>query len=157
LEHVTIPAGNIHRIPGERGPEEGARTYADELTSVFKSSWPIFDVVLLGIGGDGHTASLFPGAGALQVADQPVAGVPAEEAGGETARITLTVPAINRADQVIFLVSGADKARIVHIALEGPPDRVPVQRIEPDSGRLTWLLDHKAASHLEGTRWHWGQ
>jgi 6-phosphogluconolactonase len=156
LGHVPLPAANIHRIPGEQGPEEGARIYAGELAGFFPGPWPTFDMVLLGMGSDGHTASLFSGSRALDLVDRPVAGVPVEEAGGEFARISLTVPAINHADLVIVLISGAEKAPMVHIALEGPPDRVPVQRIEPDSGRLTWLLDHEAASHLEGTRWHWG-
>lgn len=157
LERVPLPAENIHRMPGERGPEEGARAYAAELAAFFGSRWPAFHLVLLGMGRDGHTASLFPASQALQVQDRPVAGVTAGEAGGRIARITLTAQAINAADHVVFLVAGVEKAATVKGVLEGPPDQYPAQRISPTSGRLTLLLDREAAQRLERTKWESGQ
>jgi 6-phosphogluconolactonase len=153
LERVPLPSGNIHRMAGERGPEAGARAYAAELAAFFGSRWPAFHLVLLGMGSDGHTASLFPKSQALQAQNRPVAGVAAGETGGSIARITLTDRAINTTGHAVFLVAGADKAATVQAVLEGPPDQYPAQRISPAPGRLTWLLDREAAHLLERAKW----
>jgi len=150
LSHVPIPTGNIQRIKGEREPAEAARDYA-HILSQFASpplDWPRFDLLLLGMGGDGHTASLFPGspveASTLTLA---VAG---DYQGRPAQRVTLTPPVLNAARQVIFLVSGGSKAATLANVLKGDyhPERLPAQRIHPKDGKVTWLVDEAAASML---------
>ena len=147
-----LPAGNIHRIPAEEGPQKGAALYEDELGAFFgRSGLPEFDLVLLGLGGDGHTASLFPDSPALQVRDRSAAGgdVP-DHAQPRLARVTLTLPVINKARRVLFLVSGAGKAAVVKAIFKdasGAARDYPGAMIKP-AGELSWFLDRSAARGL---------
>jgi 6-phosphogluconolactonase len=150
LDHVPLPAGNVHRIRGEMEPGAAAQAYAAELGAFFGTPWPSFDLVLLGMGDDGHTASLFPGSDALQERLRPVIAVKAEYQDRPAHRVTLTAAAINAARRVLFLVAGAAKAETLQAVLEGPARRFPAQRIRPTSGQLTWLVDIEAASRLKG-------
>jgi 6-phosphogluconolactonase len=151
LDRVPIPAANVHRIAGELEADEAAAQYETELRTFFRLSagvWPCFDLILLGLGVDGHTASLFPGTTALAERQRQVVAnwVPKFE----RHRITLTLPVINAAAHVVFLVSGVDKAAIVHDVLRpglDSPDH-PASLVQPVSGRLLWLLDEAAASQL---------
>jgi 6-phosphogluconolactonase len=136
---------NVHRIKGELGPDRAAEDYEAEIGKVLGDGMPRFDLVLLGIGADGHTASLFPGSSALVETKRPVA--PVHET--EMKRVTLTFPAINSAKNVIFMATGTSKAEVVAEVLEeGNPRGLPSGLIRPE-GRLLWLLDTRAASGLE--------
>jgi 6-phosphogluconolactonase len=153
LSRVPIPEANVHRIQGEiADAAEAARRYQEELRATLGlagSELPRFDLVLLGLGEDGHTASLFPGTEALREKHRAVV---ANWVGMLRAwRITLTVPAINRARSVMFLVCGQDKAEAVKSILQGAGHSQvpPAGLIRPDSGRLLWLLDSDAARLLE--------
>ena len=151
LDHVPIPARNIHRIAGESPPEQAAASYELRLRDVMgqRSGDPTagaLDLILLGMGDDGHTASLFPGGAAVH---ERVRWVVAVEAVGAW-RISLTPVVINAARHVCFVVSGVAKAERLHEVLEGPlaPARLPAHAIRPTNGRLTWLVDEAAASRL---------
>lgn len=148
VSRVPIPAENVHRMRGELPPDEGARDYRDLLVTFFSSPWPRFDVVLLGIGEDGHTASLFPGSAALQEAAVAVTVAYAEKLGSY--RLTLTPPAINNADNVLFLASGESKAAVLKEVIEGEerPFQIPAQLIRPSNGRLVFMIDRAAARNL---------
>jgi 6-phosphogluconolactonase len=149
ISRVDIPEANIHPINGEGEPERNAALYETELREFFSGgSTCAFDLVLLGLGDDGHTASLFPGTGALAVTDKWVVANWVEKLASY--RITLTPAAINGAAQVTFLVTGANKASAVKAVLEGPlqPENLPAQLIKPEAGTITWLLDSQAASRL---------
>jgi 6-phosphogluconolactonase len=154
FDRVAIPAAQIHRIEGERpAAAEAAAAYHAALSRAFAlepGAWPVFDVVLLGVGADGHTASLFPGTAALQVADRLAAA--AEAPSAPTARVTLTYPVLNAARAVILLVGGADKAGAVARAFDDavPIAECPVRGVRPQGGSLTWHLDTAAASKLSG-------
>jgi 6-phosphogluconolactonase len=150
LDRVPLPEGNVHRVWGELEPEQAARAYTAELLTFFSAGWPSFDLVLLGLGNDGHTASLFPDSPALDERHRPVVAVTAHYEDRPAQRVSLTVPAINAARQVIFLVAGASKAGIVSAVLEGPPERYPAQLIQPAAGVLVWMMDAPAASLLQG-------
>jgi 6-phosphogluconolactonase len=146
LDHV--PAGSVHRMQGELPPDEAAEAYEQELRDFFGSEeLPRFDLILLGTGGDGHTASLFPETAALEVHDRWVVANPVLKL--ETTRITLTVPVINAARAVYFLVAGEGKAGPVAEILEGTPDprQYPATLIQPQGGPK-WMLDRPAASEL---------
>lgn len=156
LARVPIPAGKVHRIRGEDEPIAAAAAYERELRGSFAtpdgpprlSPGARFDLVLLGLGEDGHTASLFPGTAALREPDRWVRAVyPAETS---TARVTLTPAVINAAAEVVFLVSGRAKAASLRRVREGPyrPDALPAQIVDPPAGRLRWLVDADAASDL---------
>jgi 6-phosphogluconolactonase len=147
LSRVPIPADNVYRMAGELPDEQAAKEYGQLLKEKFGDGG--LDMVLLGMGDDGHTASLFPETEALdERKHRAVANhVPKLNA----SRITLTAPFINRAREVIILVAGDSKAKRVQEVLEGPrdPRRLPVQLIEPAEGTLTWLLDAGAAGMRE--------
>ena len=152
LSKVGVPAANIHRIKSEEARAgDAADQYEQELRGFFRlaeGDWPRFDLVLLGLGSDGHTASLFPGTRALS---EPRRLVTSNWVGKfYTDRITLTAPVFNQAAQVIFLVAGEDKAAPMKAVLEGPhePSQLPAQLIDPAPGRLWWLLDGPAARRL---------
>ena len=150
LDMVPLPAENIHRVRGELQPEAAAQAYTEELQEFFDASWPVFDLVLLGMGKDGHTASLFPGSDALRETERPVVGVTAQYQDRPARRVTLTPSAINAARQVLFLATGAGKAETLRAVLEGPhqPDVLPAQVVRPTDGQLLWLLDAAAAVYL---------
>lgn len=146
LDHV--PIGSVHRMQGELPPDEAAEAYEQELRYFFGSDdLPGFDLILLGTGDDGHTASLFPETSALEVHDRWVVANPVLKLA--TTRITLTVPVINAARAVYFLVAGEGKAGPVAEILEGNPDprEYPASLIQPENGP-TWMLDRAAASGL---------
>jgi 6-phosphogluconolactonase len=128
---------------GEDPPRAGAEAYAKDLLAA-----PRLDLVLLGLGDNGHTASLFPGLAAVDETARMVAAAYVEVVG--MWRLTMTPPAINAARRVAFLVSGADKADVLLRVLQGPVDRtvLPSQAIRPTEGRALWLLDAPAASKL---------
>jgi len=155
IERVPVPPANVLPI-GTAYPSVAvsAAAYNRTLEQFFKlpaeSPPPRFDLVLLGLGDDGHTASLFPGKPALEVAEAWVTSSPPGVLPPPVDRITLTFPILNRARQVLFLVAGAKKANVVRrILRESPPrDEMPAAGIVPDEGRVTWLLDTGAASAL---------
>lgn len=153
FDHAPVPAENIHRIPGELDPAETARIYADQLREFAMEDmrWPHLDWVLLGLGADGHTASLFPGKTSREEGELPVIPAKAEYQGRPAQRVTLTPLVFNAAWQVVFLVSGAEKADAVAGTLEGARDPVrwPAQRIQPEEGRVVWLVDQPAAGKLK--------
>lgn len=152
LNHVPIPAANIYRARGEIAAAAAAADYAQKLAEAAPTSspWPRFDLLLLGMGHDGHTASLFPGPITTQEQTKPVIAVTAQYDGRPAQRITFTPLVINEAHHILFLVTGAQKARALRAVLEGPPDPEtwPAQRIHPRDGRITWLVDEAAAAQL---------
>jgi 6-phosphogluconolactonase len=150
IRHVPLPASNVHRIEGEREPQSAAQAYHQVLLEFFCGPRPRFDLMLLGLGLDGHTASLFPGSEALQEAKRLALAVQAGYRNRPVQRVTLTLPAINTARHILFLVTGADKAEIVHQVLRDPSAALPAQCVRPTAGHLAWLLDRAAASLLEG-------
>lgn len=158
LSQVPIPPANVHRMRGEDDPTQAAADYGLILQNFFQLSqvggpspenYPRFDLVLLGMGPDGHTASLFPETAALQERSKPVTAnyVPKLD----SHRITLTSPSINRAANVLFLVEGEDKAQPLHEVLEGEYQSqvYPSQLIRPSQGQLTFLIDQAAANGLK--------
>ena len=152
LDRVPVAAAQIHRIKAEMpDPDDAAADYESELLEFFRlepGEWPRFDLVLLGLGADAHTASLFPGTTALREQSRLVVAARVAQLGVD--RITLTAPVINHAARVAFLVAGESKAEAVAAVIDGPwqPDRHPAQLIEPADGDLIWLLDAAAASKL---------
>ncbi len=151
LDQVPLNPGQIHRMEGELAPDEAAARYEAELRKSFglrEPEVPRFDVVQLGMGPDGHTASLFPHTDALRVTDRLAAANYVEKL--DMWRVTLTRPVINAARNVFFLIAGTEKAMIVNEVLEGPrdPQRLPSQFIAPVNGILTLLLDQAAAALL---------
>jgi 6-phosphogluconolactonase len=148
IAHVPLPAENIYRVHGELEPQAAARDYARQLRDYFCGPKPRFDLVLLGLGDDGHTASLFPGSPALEQVERLTAAVEATYQDRPARRVTLTLPAINTARQVWFLVSGQAKAGIVQAVLEGSGALLPAQQVAPMAGRVLWLLDAAAAGQL---------
>ena len=148
LAHVPLPPAQIHRMEGELDPEVAAARYEAVLRNAFRlegAESPVFDLVLLGMGDDGHTASLFPHTAALHELGRIV--VANHVLQKETWRITLTWPVINRGREVAFLIEGAGKAQVLHDVLLGAydPETKPSQLIRPASGKLTFLLDAAAA------------
>ncbi len=148
LNHVPMPAANVHRMQGEIEPVQAAEAYEAELSSFFGTVQPRFDLVLLGMGDDGHTASLFPGTAALDEKTQAVTANYVDKL--HTWRITLTQTAINNAAAIIFLVAGEAKAGILREVINGPyqPEVYPSQLVEPVDGQLIWLVDEAATSLL---------
>jgi 6-phosphogluconolactonase len=148
LKKVPLPAAQIHRMEGELEPQVAASRYEAALRAEFGAEAPAFDLVLLGMGDDGHTASLFPHTQALfEMVRLAVANhVPQKE----TWRITLTWPVINRGREVVFLIEGAGKAQVLRDVLLGAydPEAKPSQLIRPANGELTFLLDAAAAAKL---------
>jgi 6-phosphogluconolactonase len=151
LSKVPLPSEQAHRIEGELEPEVAASRYESTLRNAFRlegAETPTFDLILLGMGDDGHTASLFPHTAAIDELNRLVVAnhVPQKE----TWRVTLTWPVINQGRQVAFLIEGAAKAEMIHEVLEGPydPASKPSQLIRPGSGKLLFLLDTAAAARL---------
>jgi len=144
LDHTSIPDENIHRIVGENDPETEVNRYVSEilqLLPVNQHGWPEFDWILLGLGDDGHTASIFPGADVLEERTNICAVAAHPETGQK--RITLTLPAINHAKRISFLVTGENKAKIVAKVLSGN-ELLPASSVQPNHGILEWHLDEQA-------------
>ena len=149
LKHVPIPEENIHRLAGEVDPEVGAAEYETMLRGFFAGeAVPRFDLILLGMGADGHAASLFPGTGGVNERKRWVIGQYVEKLSAW--RLTLTPVAINGARNVTFLVSGQAKASTLQRVVNGPyePELLPAQVVRPRRGKLLWLVDEAAASQL---------
>jgi len=153
LSKVPVPPDNVHRIKAENpNAADAARDYEEILREFFKlgqGQKPRFDLVLLGMGPEGHTASLFPGSGVIHEENRLVAAPWVEKF--KTYRITLTPPVLNNAICVMFLAGGEEKAETLKSVLQGEyqPDRFPAQVIHPVNGRLVWLVDREAARFLE--------
>jgi 6-phosphogluconolactonase len=154
LDHVPMRAEQIHRIEGELEPEAAAARYESELRNSFRlegAESPRFDLVALGMGNDGHTASIFPHTEAVHEMSRLVTAnhLPLKDAW----RVTLTWPVINHARSVFFLVTGREKAEILREVFCGPndPERLPSQLIWPAGGILTLILDKDAAALLPAT------
>jgi 6-phosphogluconolactonase len=153
LDRVEGRQPAVHRMEGEAGPREGAVRYEEELrrSGFAGERVPVFDLMLLGLGADAHVCSLFPGDAALGERERWVVGVETPGMPPLVSRITLTLPVVNAAREVVFLVSGEDKAEAVVRALSGAPDPgAPASLVRPASGSLTLLLDPPAALRLEG-------
>ncbi len=152
LDRVPIPPERIHPFPTEgMEPVAAARAYEATLRAVLGDDGvPRFDLVLLGMGDDGHTASLFPSTAALRERSALAVANPVPKL--DTTRLTLTVPVLNAGRQVVFLVGGAGKAATLAAVLAGPdqPDALPAQLIRPELGHLVWLVDRDAAAQLDG-------
>ncbi|HUH63805.1 MAG TPA: 6-phosphogluconolactonase [Terracidiphilus sp.] len=152
LDHVPIPAAQVHRMEGELDPDAAAARYESELRNGFRlegAETPRFDLIQLGMGPDGHTASLFPHTAAIHEMGRLVTAnhVPQQK---DSWRITLTWPVINQGASVFFLIGGAEKAERLKEVFTGPrdPERLPSQLIWPASGILTLILDKEAAALL---------
>lgn len=147
LRHVDIPAKNIHPIlTTVKIPQASALKYEKELNSFFRSR-PGFDFVLLGIGNDGHTASLFPGMPSLKEKNHLAIAVPPSDP-IETERITMTFPTINTAENIMFMVAGSNKSGIIREVIEKEKSQLPAAMVRPRKGSLFFLLDEAAASLL---------
>ena len=148
LDHVPIPPDHIHPIRCDHTPQQAAVQYEQELREFFSTQNPNFHLILLGLGSNGHIASLFPHTPVLDERAKWVSEVYVKEL--EMHRITFTAPYINQADQVVFLVSGADKAQVLENVLEGPyqPRQLPAQLIRPDGKPPIWLVDKAASRKL---------
>jgi len=151
FDHIAIPPSNIYRVKGEIEPQAAAAEY-EEILKQALSALPRFDVILLGMGDDGHTASLFPGTTALKVHDRLVIEnfVPTKDMW----RITFTDVTINAAANIMFLISGRDKTDRLQQVLEGQyqPDTLPAQLVKPKNGNLIWFIDESAAAKLHSNR-----
>lgn len=149
LSKVLIPDRNIHRMIGEKGPEEGARLYDKELRDFFGDKGiPSFDLIILGIGEDGHTASIFPGSEALH--EKRLLAAPVRLMPSMKDRITLTLPVLNNAGNILFLVTGTKKAGIIaDIMDDSKRPRHPAGMVRPVNGELSFFLDEAAASQLK--------
>lgn len=151
LDHVQIPAQNIHRVKTELGdPKKVAENYREEMKRFFPDmEWPRFDFALQGVGPDGHTASLFPGSQNEHDSPEWVIAPYVEKL--EAFRISVSLGVLNASRTVLFLVSGAEKAEITRQVLRDPREHrglLPSQRVQPTNGELLWFLDPSAASRL---------
>ncbi len=144
LDHVKIPAENVHRMRGEIAPEEAAAEYAGLMHGHFKESPPCFDLMLLGLGEDGHTASLFPGTDAVEECEKHTIAVFVPKL--DAWRVTLTLPVLNASRKVLFLVSGKSKSEMVQriISNKQPAKEIPATMVSPQNGELHWMLDSDA-------------
>lgn len=151
LDHVSIPETHVHPIRTDSGtPQSAAREYEKELTSFFRlqeGGIPVFDMVLLGMGSDGHTASLFPGTPAASETERLAVGVMKPD-GLTKERVSITFPVINHAGNIVFIISGADKAGAVRDVLERADISLPASHVDPSSGALVYLLDEPASRLL---------
>lgn len=154
LSKISIPLENVHRMAGEKEPKLAAVEYEEQLIEFFRLSKgepPRFDLILLGLGDDGHTASLFPGTEALKETKRLVAANFVEKMNAY--RLTLTLPVLNNAANVLFLVAGASKAAVVKELLGAKPGAsdYPASKIQPRDGKLTWMITQDAAANLRIT------
>lgn len=152
LDHVPLDPAHVHPVRWDLAPEEAAAAYEEELSGFSPGAPPRFDLALLGLGADGHTASLLPGSPAVSERVRWTAVAKRPEEG--FSRVTVTLPLLNRALTVLFLVSGAGKADVLRALFEdgGAAARFPASLVRPASGDLRWLVDEAAASGLSGGR-----
>ncbi|MCJ7785650.1 MAG: 6-phosphogluconolactonase, partial [Desulfobacterales bacterium] len=151
LSKIPLPDKNIHRIRGEEGPDKAARDYEGEIRRFFgESERRGFDLIILGVGEDGHTASLFPSSKSLEETVRLAIPVYLEKPGKN--RITLTLPVLNNADQILFLVAGSSKAAVLSEILGEREKKkwAPAGLIRPAHGNMIWLIDQGAAGKLGG-------
>jgi 6-phosphogluconolactonase len=147
LSTVPLPEFNIHRIRGEEGPDEAARIYEQDIKKSFSLDKPVFNLIVLGVGEDGHTASIFPASEAIHETTRIV--VPIFRDKPNIPRVTLTIPMINLAAHVLVLASGRSKSAIVREVLAGEkPGQYPAGLVHPVNGDLTWFVDREAAVYL---------
>ena len=147
LAKLSVSESHIFRVHSEESAEKAASDYEQEIKAFFQlrpGEFPRFDLILLGMGPDGHTASLFPGTTALQENNRLVVANWVDKL--KTERITMTYPVLNNAAAVMFLVIGADKAPVVREVLEDSASELPSRKVRPTSGKLMWMLDEPAAS-----------
>lgn len=144
ISQIPIPPGNIHRIQGEEAPDIAAESYEQVLKDHFRDGGPRFDLILLGLGEDGHTASIFPGSAAVSETRRLVLAV--QHPRTSQWRVTLTLPVINKASHILFLVSGAGKSEALRIALREGREAAefPINGVAPHSGQMTWFVDRDA-------------
>ena len=149
LNHVPVPSDQIYRMNGDIAPEKSANEYEKILNQHFEDQEPVFDLILLGMGADGHTASIFPGSKAVHEQHRLVTTGYNEDQG--THRITFTPPLIDKARHIFFAVFGDKKAETLKKVLEGSynPEQLPAQLVKPEHGEVTWFLDKKSAKLLE--------
>ena len=146
LSQVPVSPNNVHRIPSENADAAAAAgEYEQTIIQVTQQTLPRLDVIFLGLGTDGHTASIFPGSEVLHETRRLVAAPYVEKL--KTYRLTMTLPLLNNGAAIVFLVSGADKAQIVKEVLEGE-NKYPAQAVKPAQGELIWMLDKEAAGSL---------
>lgn len=147
ISRIWIPSENIHRIKGELRPAEAAHYYEADLKKHFVADLPAFDLILLGVGADGHTASLFPDSDILR--EKQRLALPVFSDTALHWRVTLTLPVLNAAKHVLFLISGRSKAGIV-ASLIGRKEKkgYPAAMVKPSAGSITWLLDRDSAAEL---------
>jgi 6-phosphogluconolactonase len=156
ISRIDIPAENIHRMEGELEPAVAAGCYEEEINGFFadrmlieeRTGKPVFDLILLGLGADGHTLSLFPSTKALDEEKRLVTKNYVEKL--KSWRLTLTLPVVNSASTIVFLVSGEGKAEVLKDIVNGAtrPEPHPAQRVRPVKGRVIWLVDNGAARLL---------
>lgn len=146
ISHIDIPLSNIHRIQGELDPEDAARKYEEDLKAAFVAGDVRFDLVLLGLGEDGHTASIFPRTRSVEESRDLVCSTYVPQL--ESWRISLTLHTINHARHTLFLVSGAKKAAIVDrvLSIDSPSKDLPATMVAPYTGTLQWMMDTEAAT-----------
>jgi 6-phosphogluconolactonase len=150
MSMIPIPANQVYPMPSLMRPAEGAALYQAQLKTFFQDSGsldPVFDLIVLGIGADGHTASLFPGQPASMEPDRWVLSVKGGQP--DVFRLTLTYAVLNRARHILFLVSGSAKSAVVKTLIEDRHSQLPAAKIQALNGKMTWLLDQKAASLLK--------
>lgn len=149
LDQIDIPTANVHRVPAEMEVRMAAFQYEEDLRQFFSGEWPRFDFVFLGMGGDGHTASLFPGSAALNEEHRWFVANYAESMASW--RLTLSAPAINAARLILVMVAGEGKAARLKAVLDGPhaPYEMPIQIIAPENGEMIWLVDEAAAGEIK--------
>jgi 6-phosphogluconolactonase len=151
LSKIALPDKNIHRIKGEEAPDKAARDYEKEIRRFFgESERSGFDLIILGVGEDGHTASLFPGSKSLE--ERVRLAIPVYLGEPSKNRITLTLPVLNNAVQILFLVAGPSKAGVLSEILgdRGKKKGFPAGLVRPAHGNMTWLIDQEAARKLRG-------
>jgi len=151
LDKVGIPTENIHRIPVNLPSAKAAAEYEKTIKDYFKDEEPCFDIILLGLGENGHTASLFPGTKVTEEKEEGVRDVYVKDE--NMFRVTMTAPLINKAHTVLFLVSGKKKAKIMRtvLSVSAPADKYPAKLIKPTNGKLLWYADEQAASLIQQT------
>ena len=149
LDDIAIPDGQVHPMNGEMAPEAGAENYQDELTTglgLSEADIPVFDLILLGVGEDGHVASLFPGKDEFKDDQWVVAvkgGVP------DVHRLTLTYPVLNQGKHVILMAYGKNKAQIIDKIFNHRELNLPAHKIKPVNGDITWVLDKDASAQIK--------